>query len=66
LKRREYEPPRRHPELLLEAGRDVPPQALGAATILFALGYVDDLADEDEIVSAGVVARADWPQWSAA
>jgi hypothetical protein len=34
--------------------------------VLFSLGYTDDLAEEGEIAVAVVVARGDWPQWSAA
>jgi hypothetical protein len=34
--------------------------------VLYSLGYTDDLADEAEIAAAVEVARADWPQWSAA
>jgi hypothetical protein len=34
--------------------------------VLFALGYVDDLADEGEIDAAVDVARQDYPQWRAA
>jgi len=33
---------------------------------LFVLGYVDDLADEEEIAAAVEVARGDYPQWRAA
>jgi hypothetical protein len=34
--------------------------------VLFSLGYTDDLAGEAQIAAAVEVARADWPQWSAA
>ncbi len=35
-------------------------------SLLWSLGYTDDLADEAEIAAAVEVARRDWPQWSAA
>ena len=31
--------------------------------VLFSLGYVEDLADEDEIAAALEAARGDYPQW---
>jgi hypothetical protein len=34
--------------------------------ILFSLGYVDDLADEDDIASAVEMARGDYPRWRSA
>jgi len=34
--------------------------------VLFSLGYVDDLADEAEIVAAVEAARGDYLQWRAA
>ncbi len=35
-------------------------------SLLWSLGYTDDLADEGEIAAAVEVARLDWPQWRAA
>ena len=30
---------------------------------LYLLGYVDDLADEDQVAAAVAVACVNWPQW---
>ncbi len=35
-------------------------------SMLWSLGYTEDLADEAEIAAAVEVARLDWPQWRAA
>ncbi len=35
-------------------------------SLLWSLGYPDNLADEPEIAAAVEGARADWPQWRAA
>ncbi len=35
-------------------------------SLLWSLGYTEDLADEVEISAAVEVARLDWPQWRAA
>ncbi len=35
-------------------------------SLLWSLGYTEDLADEAEISAAVEVARLDWPQWRAA
>ncbi len=35
-------------------------------SLLWSLGYTDDLADEGEIAAAVEVARGDWPHWRAA
>jgi hypothetical protein len=35
-------------------------------SMLWSLGYTEDLADEAEIAAAVEVAREDWPQWRAA
>jgi hypothetical protein len=35
-------------------------------SLLWSLGYTDDLADEAEIAAAVEVARGDWPQWGRA
>ncbi len=35
-------------------------------SMLWSLGYTEDLADEGEIAAAVEVARGDWPQWRAA
>ncbi len=35
-------------------------------SMLWSLGYTEDLADEAEISAAVEVARLDWPQWRAA
>ena len=35
-------------------------------SLLWSLGYTEDLADEAEIAAAVEVARGDWPQWRAA
>ncbi len=32
-------------------------------SLLWSLGYTDDLADEAEIAAAAEVARLDYPQW---
>jgi hypothetical protein len=35
-------------------------------SLLWSLGYTNDLADEAEIAAAVEVARGDWPQWGRA
>ena len=35
-------------------------------TLLWSLGYTEDLAGEAEIAAAAEVAREDWPQWRGA
>ena len=35
-------------------------------SLLWSLGYTDDLADEAETAAAVEVARGDWPQWGRA
>jgi hypothetical protein len=35
-------------------------------SLLWSLGYTEELADEAEIAAALEVARGDWPKWRAA
>jgi hypothetical protein len=49
----------RHPEYFLHEPWEL-------VHVLVSLGYVDALADEDEIAAAAEVARTDWPQWRSA
>jgi hypothetical protein len=49
----------KHPEF-----RDLQPWEV--QTVLWSLGYTNELEDEGEIAAAVEVAREDWPEWRAA